>query len=254
MTTLDTVPHTSESSCSRLMENGARYSDILALGKRIVVELTVPETSDTLGRWMAHHVAEMMDDTQRSTGPERAAKEVACADVIFKLWAHRRAWSNGPGPLGDFEPVFRALERLDPKAATPRYFARVRLAMEKEPDTEAAEEEKPKTTNWLEVASTLDDTARALIRYCLARAIEHTAGRSEEWLNLARAAMSEDDPDRQATELVIRIVDLPDADSEHDDERRDLEELAERLNAFADVARELSAHLRVKLDEHGTSL
>jgi hypothetical protein len=235
------------------MESGAHYSDILALGKRIVIELGLPETSDTLGRWMAHHVADMMEDAQRSSGAERVSKEAACADVILKLWAHRRTWSNGPRPLEDFEPVFRALESLDPNPATPRYFARVRLAMGKEPDIAAAGEETPKATNWLEVASRLDYTARALIRYCLARAIEHTAGRSEEWLNLARAAMSEDNSDLQATELVIRIAGLLDADSEHDDERRDLQELSERLNAFADVASELSAHLRVKLNEHRTS-
>jgi hypothetical protein len=153
--------------------------------------------------------------------------------------------------LEDFEPVFRALESLDPNPATPRYFARVRLAMGKEPNAAAAGDETPKAINWLEVASRLDDTARALIRYCLFRAIEHTAGRSEEWLNLARAAMSEDDSDFQAMEVLIRFADQLDADTEHDDERREIEELAERLNTFADMASELSTHLRMKLDEHG---
>lgn len=232
------------------MESGAHYSNILALGKRIVIEL---ETSDTLGRWMAHRIAEMMEDAQRSGDAERAAKESACAEAILKLWQHRKAWPNGPRPLDDFEPVFRALESLDPKPATPRYFARVRLAMGKGPDIAAGAEETPKATNWLAVASTLDDTARALIRYCLTQAIEPAVGRSKEWLNLARAAMTEDDSDLQATELVIRVADLLDGNSEHDDERRDLRELSERLNAFADAASELSAHLRVKLDDHGTS-
>ncbi|WP_234732447.1 AVAST type 3 anti-phage proein Avs3b [Acidocella facilis] len=236
-----------------MTESGAHYSDVLALGKRIVVELGLPETSDTLGRWMAHHVAEMMEDARRSDGAERAIKEAACAEIVLKLWQHRKAWPNGQRPLEDFEPIFRTLESLDTKPAAPRYFARVRRAMRMEPDIAADEVEVPKVTNWLEAASTLDDTARALIRYCLTRALEHTAGRSEEWLNLAKAAMSNDDSDLQAMELVIRVAGILDTDPEHDDERRDLQELSERLDAFANVASELSAHLHAKLDEHGKS-
>jgi hypothetical protein len=250
MTIRDTSPLISKSSCSKPTEIGARYSEVIALGKRIVIELGLPETSDTLGRWMAHHVAEMIEDVQHFEGAERTIKEAACAEIILKIWQRRWEWS-GERPLEDFEPIFRTLESLDPKPASPRYFNRVRMAMRNEPDIASHEKGAPIDTNWLEAASTLDGTAQALIRYCLMKALEPTVQRSEEWLNLAKVAMNEDDSDLQAIELIFRAAGLLDADLEVEDERRDIQDLSEQLEAFARVASELSMHLHAKLDEQG---
>jgi hypothetical protein len=252
MTTPDTCRPTSGSSCSGQAERGDHFNAILALGKRIVAELSSADRLDTLGLWMSHYIAELMVDAESATGAERLAKMTTCADMIMKLWSHRRAWSGGTRPMEDFEPVFRTLESLDPTPTTPRYFRNVRLAMGDGGATRHLEEETPKQTNWLDLASKLDYTARELIRCCLSRAIEPNQAQSEEWLMLAKAAMDAgDDPDLEAAELIIRVTSFPEAETEPDDKCRALEELVAELEKFGAVAIELLAHLRSELDATG---
>lgn len=42
-----------------------RSSDVLELGKLLVKALDLDETVDTLGRWMAHHIAELMQAAEQ---------------------------------------------------------------------------------------------------------------------------------------------------------------------------------------------
>lgn len=63
---------------------------ILALGKKIVDELGLSDGVDTLGRWMAHYVAELIQQAEQANGQEQqTAAKKACFDTILKLWDHR---------------------------------------------------------------------------------------------------------------------------------------------------------------------
>jgi len=63
---------------------------ILALGKKIVEELDLADSVDTLGRWMAHYVAELIQQAEQTTDQEqRTAIQKACFETILKLWDHR---------------------------------------------------------------------------------------------------------------------------------------------------------------------
>jgi hypothetical protein len=60
------------------------------LGERIVRELACVDWVDTLSRWMAHRVAELMERAEQAqSGPEREAARRDCTDLIMRLWAHR---------------------------------------------------------------------------------------------------------------------------------------------------------------------
>src|SRR5206468_12121550 len=106
----DTCSHTSESSSSEPMGDHIRSDSILKLGKKIVDELGLDQTVDTLGRWMAHYIAEKIGDVEAATGEDRAQKMSECRDAILQLWAHRSELPNGKRPFEDFEPIFRALQ------------------------------------------------------------------------------------------------------------------------------------------------
>ncbi len=228
---------TRNSSYCGQMDNYETSDAVLELGKRIVNQLGPHQEHDTLGRWMAHYIAEKIVQVDTASGKDLEEKKSACADAILRLWSHRSELPNGKRPFEAFEPILRALESLDPDDTRPRYFRQARHAAE-------TEGESPETKEWLELASGIDYTARILIRYCLVVAAGTAVNESREWVSLADAAGSEDDFD-------IRVVRALSNDSAALDPGR-LENLAreratrllERLDAFAKLSRRLASHLR----------
>lgn len=83
------------------------------MGKRIVEELGPDQSVDTLPRWMAHYVAELIHSAETASGEDRQAKAAVCADAILSLWAHRVQFPKGMRPLEEIEPILRTLESLD---------------------------------------------------------------------------------------------------------------------------------------------
>src|SRR4051812_2064411 len=75
-------------------EHSSTPRDVLALGRKLVEELELGPGVDTLGRWMAHHVAELMLNAEHSADlDDRRANEDRAVDTILRIWDHR-ATSN----------------------------------------------------------------------------------------------------------------------------------------------------------------
>ena len=213
-----------------------RSDSVLALGKKIVDELGLDQSTDTLGRWMAHYIAEKMEEAEAATGEVRNRKMSECSDAILKLWAHRSELPNGQRPFEEFESIFRTLQSLDPDDTTPRYFRDVRSAVDQD------NEDAP-TVQWLSIASGLDYTARVLIRYCLASAAQEAVEKSREWVVLARAIAEEEDVDIRTVQAITDLLDSENSD----DSERIKEDMLKRLEVFADFSRMLSSRLRRQL-------
>jgi len=87
----------------------------LALGRQIVSELGLEPGVDTLSKWMAHHIAELISDAESQTDPEvKRNKETQAAESISKLWQHRSKYDNRINPLHDLKPILQVLQTLDP--------------------------------------------------------------------------------------------------------------------------------------------
>jgi hypothetical protein len=151
-----------------------RSEAIFELGKRIVEELGPDQSVDTLARWMAHYVAELIKATETASGAERQAKMAACASAILDLWEHRRRFPNGMRPFQELERISRALESLDLEGNTPRYYRSPLDLIDEEGESAEARE-------WLGAAKNLDYSAKILIRYCLACAAESAQGSGSRW-------------------------------------------------------------------------
>ena len=191
---------------------------------------------------MAHYIAEKIKDVDAASGKDRNKKLAACADAILKLWAHRSELPNGKRPFEDFEPISHALESPDPDDTTPRYFRQVRSAA-------IEDAQDAKTTQWLEIASGMDSTARLLIRYCIAAVAETALDKAREWVELAKAAGVDED---LGVSIVLQFADdasVLGSKSPDDLERERIEELLKKLNAFDQFSKILSSHLHEKLDE-----
>ena len=86
--------------------------ETLALGRQLVEELGLEPSVDTLGRWMAHHVAELITraEAARTTAERHAARDEA-VDVILRIWSHRST-AERVNPLADLKPAVSVLQAL----------------------------------------------------------------------------------------------------------------------------------------------
>ena len=73
---------TKKSSSSAPTAPLATQKAVLDLGRALVDELGLDPGVDTLGRWMAHHIAELIEEAETAKGEERPAKFAQCADAV----------------------------------------------------------------------------------------------------------------------------------------------------------------------------
>jgi hypothetical protein len=79
------------------MESSERSQEILSLGNKLVEELKLADSNDTLSRWMAHYLAELMTQAESATGEAKANLEKQCFETILKIWANRGITPEEPG-------------------------------------------------------------------------------------------------------------------------------------------------------------
>lgn len=214
-----------------------RCEATLELGRKLTKELDIDQSGDTLGRWMAHYIAELIEDAEKARPEERPVKMRTCCDAILNLWKHRHTMLDGKRPFEELEPLLRALESLDPEDDTPRYFRSVRTV-------DSAAEENDETETWLKLIDGLDYSAKILIRYCLTQAAQNAINKSGEWVALAEAAGADEGIE---IPLIRVIIDEDNMLKESDPDvkaRKRIEDRIERLEGFAKMAMAVVSELR----------
>lgn len=93
--------------------NPPTQSEVINLGKKLVQELELADSVNTLGRWMAHYVAELIIKAEQAQSvEEKKAAERECYEVILKLWANRRDLPEHLQPLASLKPALSILAAL----------------------------------------------------------------------------------------------------------------------------------------------
>ncbi len=218
-----------------------RFEEVLALGRKLVDELGQEPRVDTLARWMAHYVAELIDGVAKAPPNERGAARRECFETILKLWDHRTALPDGRRPFEKLEPIMRALESLDPNGSTPRYFGPERRAM-------GSGEEGAAMQSVLDFVSSVDDAARITIAHALVEAARLALDESKELATAAEKA----EVDTGSAGIVVSFVSKragreQESERAHS-ERRELADRIERLKLFTKLAGRVSDDLRERLD------
>ncbi|WHO75975.1 hypothetical protein [Rhizobium sp. BT03] len=85
----------------------------MAFGKRLVAEYELESGVDTLGRWLVHHIAELIQDAEEATSADIADRRAAAANAILKFWEHRRSLDR-IDPLRDLKPLLGVIRTLNP--------------------------------------------------------------------------------------------------------------------------------------------
>ncbi|ESZ49315.1 hypothetical protein X730_05625 [Mesorhizobium sp. L103C565B0] len=218
----------SNSSFSGPTEVSNHADAILALGKKLIADLKLADTNDTLSRWMVHYLAEQIKNAEQKTAKDYPQRVIACRDAIFALWQHRHELPTGSRPFQELEPILRTLASLHTDAGPYRYF------QPPLPPRDARKESKA-SQQWLQLAERLDYSARILIRQCLANAADNAIDKSKEWVALAQKAGLE-----QIELPILRIIiadgDLADTSDPDEEQRKLLKDRADKLRGVVELA------------------
>ncbi len=139
-------------------------------------QLDLALSNDTLGRWMAHYIAERMQVAKVAPPEAKAVAQDRCAEAILSLWEHRRGLPDGVRPLEGLEPILQTLRRLSSDTSSWRFW----------PFNTAHLQSKPGSnieimTYWLQTAEQVDRAARVLIRYALMQASAGELDIAQAW-------------------------------------------------------------------------
>ena len=203
---------------------------MIQLGKDLVAQLGLHDSTDTLGRWMAHHVAALIVAVESASAKDKPAKMRACREAILDLWQHRYELPEGKRPFAKLEPILRSLESLDPNNTTSRYYRGVRP-----PHTETASESK-ETREWLDLAEGFDYSARILIRFCLHNAAHRALQKNTAWVVAASAAGTGEEFEWPVLRIIVNEKDLLTGEKLNEVALKEIERRIERLDAFTKMA------------------
>lgn len=171
----------------------------IELGKALVKELELDSGVDTLGRWMAHYVAEKIELAENLTGSRKRRAEKECFEVINELWSHRWIIPRDKPYLSDFEPLFKTLEDLNPSKKETYFFSpNIELDLKQElADTDSVEVSKS-----LEIVRKVDKIARLIILSSLNQFISGIELSGERGDRIKEALFGLNQPDLS----IIKIV------------------------------------------------
>ncbi len=224
-----------------MTEQSAHFEDIVALGIKLVNELKLGDSVDTLGRWMVHYVAELIQEAECATDTDRSAKQILARDAILALWVHRYEMPAGTRPFEKIQPIFRALESLDPENKSSRYFSSSNT-----PHSEDGEAEE--TKKWIELAKGMDYVSRTLISHCLVCAGISAIDKSKEWVGFAEKAGFDSSFELPVIRFISDQRELMNKVDPNEDERRILKDRLGNLESFISAATTLVSDLKSRVD------
>jgi len=230
-------------SSSRPTVISERCKATFELGKKLTKELGLDQSVDTLGRWMAHYVAGLIQDAENACAEEQPAKMRACYDAILELWKHQHVLPDGKCPFEELKPILRALESLDPEDCTPKYYHSVRSIAD---DTE----ENDETKSWLKLIDGIDYSAKVLIRYCLTQAAQNALNKSAEWVSLAEAAGVDEGIEFPLIRFITEEESMIKTSDSDEENRKRIENRIVQLEEYATMIMETASDLRQKVDNN----
>jgi hypothetical protein len=138
---------------------------IIKLGKKIVDELLLSEGVDTLSKWMAHYIAELIEKAKNAEGEEKEKYEKECFETILKLWGEIHKVSNVKAPLSRFENIYELCNEMMSKDKY-RYFP---------------SKYENDTSEFLVLAKVVDKLSKKIVQNAFSLAYQNASEEEREW-------------------------------------------------------------------------
>lgn len=158
--------------------------EILKLGKKLIAELELVYTVNTLARWMVHYLAELMNNIEVcKSKTEKARLKKECCSIILEIWEKRERVPIEK-PLSKLKPIIDVLGLLK-KSEHP--FIRHRF-LEKNRNL------KDKHSSWFSFLKTVKNNSERIYRKSLISMIsEELLEKDKEWIEEHGSFLSDDE-------------------------------------------------------------
>ena len=223
------------------MAYSEQFKRTVELGKKLVQELELDRSPDTLGRWMAHHLADLINQAEQGPESDRNERRRECRSAILELWEHMYSIRTASNPFLDLESIVETIRALDP--GKPGYFYQTK-AQEVADNPELPQSAK----EWLNLSREIDYNARLLIHMCFERVIGKTSGKLRELIELASDTGAYNLPVSTFIYQLTEQYSGGDLDTKKIG-RKELEDRLERLNSMEQRSKILSIDIQNQLDE-----
>ncbi|WP_459648957.1 hypothetical protein [Kitasatospora sp. Ki12] len=216
----------------------ASFEKTLALGKEIAQSLP---SNDVLGRWMAHHIGDLIIRAQAADDSQIDSARREAANTILKLWSHRASLNTQDPPMSSFGPVFKALARLSEKQDPWHFYGMFRSGQQPD-DADVG------VTPLLQHALELEDIVRGVVRGVVLLAAKEAAGTEAKWMELSDHL--EDDDQHRALQEILRLIREGDAEDESEAPPKVLADKGSEVAASLRKAEARISRIRIALEEH----
>jgi len=130
---------------------------IIKLGKKMIEELKLQNSVDTLSKWMIYYISELIVKAENETGEKKAELNLECCNVILKVWEQRHFQNAIPSPFEKFQKVYEVLTQLNIDDQWSFYSRRYK------PEHDVAISSSQRY--WLSLIKELDQVVKVWIKY-----------------------------------------------------------------------------------------
>ncbi|WP_312351371.1 hypothetical protein [Empedobacter sp.] len=86
--------------------------EIIKLGEKLVQELNLIHSTNTLARWMSHYLVELIQNIDKAESKEeKKVLQQECCDIILKIWSKKESLPITK-PLDNLKPIIEILQVL----------------------------------------------------------------------------------------------------------------------------------------------
>lgn len=144
---------------------------ILKLGKKIIKELQLEHTGNTLVRWMIHYISELMEKADNAPlGRKKEQLRKECCETILELWGNRE-FLPMKKPLQNVNPIIEILEVFKERdfLLSPRWLEYRSL---------------PRNNKWASFVNLVKNNSEKIFNQCMdANFNEEIIFQEKEWYN-----------------------------------------------------------------------
>ena len=185
---------------------------IIKLGEKIVDELLLSNGVDTLSKWMAHYIAELIEKVKNSESEKKEKYEKECFETILKLWREIHKVPNITAPLSRFEKIYELCEEMISKDKY-RYFPK---------------KHEDDTNEFLILAKVVDALSKKIVKNAFFLAYQNASEEEREWLEFDMI-----DDVQQLRKIEILFED--DVDDQLNIDEKEKQELIDAVNNLLEI-------------------
>jgi hypothetical protein len=155
--------------------------NILKLGKKLVKELDLEYSVNTLARWLSHYLAELICNAENEENKQdKKMLQKECCEIILKIWSQKEILPITK-PLASLEPLIEILNTLSgekEEGILPRWIQH-RIS--------------PRSSPWATFADMVKSNSEKILSQVLQMNIhEELLAKDKEWMNENLELLTED--------------------------------------------------------------